>query len=137
MTPPTPTFNQKVRETQGDRVLTQRQEAMDRIANNWTPEYEAAERIKDTPTLWLEYRDQQVAFVDKQGNKQLRETMRMLLVDTTNADDRRLRQVLRSGRPNRESAVANRGHEHVHPVLPEPVRLQVDTKYDNPHLHIT
>ena len=40
--PPTLTFNGRAREIQGDRALTQRQEAMDRIVSNWTPRYVAA-----------------------------------------------------------------------------------------------
>ena len=40
--PPTLTFNGRAREIQGDRVLTQRQEALDRIVSNWTPRYVAA-----------------------------------------------------------------------------------------------
>ena len=40
MIPPTATFNQKAREVRGERMLTQHQEAMDRIVDNWTPQYE-------------------------------------------------------------------------------------------------
>ena len=64
MIPPTATFNQKAREIQGDRMLTQRQEAMDRIVDNWTPQYEAGQReheelvarIEDTRELRPQYR---------------------------------------------------------------------------------
>ena len=59
--PPTATFNQKAREIQGDQMLTQHQEAMDRIVDNWTLQYENAKReheelvarIEDTRELWL------------------------------------------------------------------------------------
>ena len=65
--PPTLTFNDRAREIQGDKVLIQRQEAMDRIVNNWTPQYAAArrkyrepvERISDTRALWSERREEQ------------------------------------------------------------------------------
>ena len=65
--PPTLTCNDRAREIQGDRVLTQYQEAMDRIVSNWTPWYVAArrehqelvERINDTRQLWPEYRKEQ------------------------------------------------------------------------------
>jgi hypothetical protein len=42
--PPTLTLNDKAREIQGDRMLTQHQEAMDRIGNNRTPQCGAGKR---------------------------------------------------------------------------------------------
>ena len=76
--PPTLTFNGRAREIQGDKVLIQRQEAMDRIVNNWTPQYAAArrkyqepvERISDTRALWSERREEQITLIERQGNAQ-------------------------------------------------------------------
>ena len=94
--PPTLTFNDKAREIQGDSVLTQHQEAMDRIVDNWTPQYEAAkrehqelvERINDTRAVWPEYRGEQVALIERQGNDKLREIMYLSMIDDTKAYDR-------------------------------------------------
>ena len=94
--PPTLTFNDRAREIQGDSVLTQHQEAMDRIVDNWTPQYEAAkrehqelvERINDTRALWPEYREEQVALIEHQGNDKLREIMYLSMIDDTKAYDR-------------------------------------------------
>ena len=145
MAPHTLTFNQKAREIQGFRALGQRPEALDRIANNWTPECEAAkrehqeldERRKDTPALQFEYRDQQVALVDKQGNKQLREIMRMSLVDTTNAYDRWLRQA--SEVEGRTAKALSKIQDMNTFILLYKNRSDVGsfTKYDDLHLHIT
>ena len=67
----------------GDRVLTQHQEAMDRIVSNWTPRYVAArrehqelvERINDTRPLWSEHREEQVTLIERPGNAQLGDIM--------------------------------------------------------------
>ena len=93
--PPTLTFNQKAREIQGDRALTQHREAMDRIVDNWRPQYKAAkrehqelvERIDATRELWPEYWEEQIALIDRQGNPRLREVMWLSLVNDTNAYD--------------------------------------------------
>ena len=98
--PPTLTFNDRAREIQGDRALTQRQEAMDRIVSNWTPRYVAArrkyqelvERINDTRQLWPEYRKEQITLIERQGNAKLRDSMHRSLVDDTKSDDRWRRQ---------------------------------------------
>ena len=94
--PPTLTFNGRAREIQGDKVLIQRQEAMDRIVNNWTPQYAAArrkyqepvERISDTRALWSERREEQIILIERQGNAQLGDSMHRSLVDDTKAYDR-------------------------------------------------
>ena len=73
----------RAREIQGDRVLTQHQEAMDRIVSNWTPRYVAArrehqelvERINDTRPLWSEHREEQVTLIERPGNAQLGDIM--------------------------------------------------------------
>ena len=98
--PPTLTCNDRAREIQGDRVLTQYQEAMDRIVSNWTPWYVAArrehqelvERINDTRQLWPEYRKEQTPLIERQGNAKLRDIMHRSLIDDTKADDRWRRQ---------------------------------------------
>ena len=77
-------------------MLTQHQEAMDRIVSNWTPRYVAArrkhqelvERISDTRALWSEYRKEQITLIERQGNAKLRDIMHRSLVDDTKADDR-------------------------------------------------
>ena len=140
--PPTLTFNDRAREIQGDRVLTQRQEAMDRIVSNWTPRYAAArrkyqepvERISDTRALWSECREEQITLIERQGNAKLGDSMHLSLID-----DRRhqgLRPLAPSGvRRGAEvgaSAVENRGHEHVHPVRQEPVRVRGDNGVRRP-----
>ena len=134
--PPTLTFNGRAREIQGDKVLIQRQEAMDRIVNNWTPRYAAArrkyqepvERISDTRALWSERREEQITLIERQGNAKLGDSMHLLLID-----DRRhqgLRPLapsgVRCGAKVGASAVENRGPEHVHPVRQEPVRVRGD-----------
>ena len=89
--PPTLTFNQQAREVQGDRALTLYQEAMDRIVDNWTPQYEAARRehdelvirIDDARDLWPLYRDEQIALIEKQGNSRLRTIMEESLREDT------------------------------------------------------
>ena len=94
--PPTLTFNDRAREIQGDKVLIQRQEAMDRIVNNWTPQYAAArrkyrepvERISDTRALWSERREEQITLIERQGNAQLGDSMHRSLIDDTKAYDR-------------------------------------------------
>ena len=94
--PPTLTFNQKAREIQGDRLLTQHQEAMDKIVGNWTPQYEAAkreheelvERISDTRELWPEYQSEQVGLIQRQNNPRLRDIMEASLLDDTRAYNR-------------------------------------------------
>ena len=96
MIPPTATFNQKAREIQGDRMLTQRQEAMDRIVDNWTPRYEAAKReheelvarIEDTRELRPQYLQEQVDRIERQGNSRRREIMTQSLLSDTRACDR-------------------------------------------------
>ena len=98
--PPTLTFNDRAREIQGDKVLIQRQEAMDRIVNNWTPQYAAArrkyqepvERISDTGALWPECREEQITLIERQGNDKLGDSMHGSLVDDTKAYDRWRRQ---------------------------------------------
>ena len=98
--PPTLTFNDRAREIQGDKVLIQRQEAMDRIVSNWTPRYVAArrehqelvERISDTRALWPERRKEQITLIERQGNAKLRDSMHRSLVDDTKSDDRWRRQ---------------------------------------------
>ena len=98
--PPTLTFNDRAREIQGDRALTQRQEAMDRIVSNWTPRYVAArrehqelvERINDTGQLWSERREEQITLIERQGNAKLGDSMHRSLVDDTKAYDRWRRQ---------------------------------------------
>ena len=98
--PPTLTFNDRAREIQGDRALTQRQEAMDRIVSNWTPRYVAArrehqelvERINDTRQLWPEYRKEQITLIERQGNAKLRDIMYLSMIDDTKSDDRWRRQ---------------------------------------------
>ena len=98
--PPTLTFNGRAREIQGDKVLIQRQEAMDRIVNNWTPQYAAArrkyqepvERISDTRALWPECQEEQITLIERQGNAQLGDSMHRSLVDDTKAYDRWRRQ---------------------------------------------
>ena len=98
--PPTLTFNDRAREIQGDKVLIQRQEAMDRIVNNWTPQYAAArrkyqelvERISDTRALWSERREEQITLIERQGNAKLGDSMHRSLVDDTKAYDRWRRQ---------------------------------------------
>ena len=98
--PPTLTFNDRAREIQGDRALTQRQEAMDRIVSNWTPQYAAArrehqelvERINDTSQLWPERREEQITPIERQGNAKLRDIMHRSLIDDTKSDDRWRRQ---------------------------------------------
>ena len=95
--PPTLTFNGRAREIQGDKVLIQRQEAMDRIVNNWTPQYAAArrkyqepvERISDTRALWPERREEQITLIERQGNAKLGDSMHRSLVDDTKVYDRR------------------------------------------------
>ena len=77
-------------------MLTQHQEAMDRIVSNWTPRYvgarrkhqELVERISDTRALWSEYRKEQITLIERQGNAKLRDIMHRSLVDDTKADDR-------------------------------------------------
>ena len=94
--PPTLTFNDTAREIQGDRVLTQHQEAMDRIVSNWTPQYNAAkrehqelvERINDTRELWPEYRQEQITLIERQRNAKLRTIMHESLIDDTKAYSR-------------------------------------------------
>ena len=89
MVPPTLTFNQKAREIQGDEVLTQYQEAMDRIVDNWTPQYEVAKReheelvkrINATRELLPEYRQEQSELVKKQNNPMLRDIVEASLMD--------------------------------------------------------
>ena len=96
MIPPTATFNQKAREIQGDRMLTQRQEAMDRIVDNWMPQYEAAQReheelvarIEDTRELRPKYLQEQVDRIERQGNSRRREIMTQSLLSDTQACDR-------------------------------------------------
>ena len=64
-------------------MLTQHQEAMDRIVSNWTPRYVAArrehqelvERINDTRALWPEYCEEQITLIERQGNAKLRDIM--------------------------------------------------------------
>ena len=81
-------------------MLTQYQEAMDRIVSNWTPWYVAArrehqelvERINDTRQLWPEYRKEQTPLIERQGNAKLRDIMHRSLIDDTKADDRWRRQ---------------------------------------------
>ena len=98
--PPTLTFNQKARKTPGDGALTQHREAMDRIVDNWRPQYRAAkrehqelvERIDATRELWPEYLEEQIALIHRQGNPRLREVMRLSLVNDTNAYDQWRRQ---------------------------------------------
>ena len=83
--PPTLTFNDRAREIQGDRVLTQHQEAMDRIVSNWTPWYVAArrehqelvERINDTRQLWSEHREEQITRIERPGNAKLGDSMHL------------------------------------------------------------
>ena len=89
MVPPTLTFNKKAREIQGDAVLTHYQEAMERIVDNWTPQYEAAkreheelvERISATRELWPEYRQEQSNLIKRQNNPMLRDIMEASLMD--------------------------------------------------------
>ena len=77
-------------------MLTQHQEAMDRIVSNWTPRYVAArrehqelvERINDTRPLWSEHREEQVTLIERPGNAQLGDIMHRSLIDDTKADDR-------------------------------------------------
>lgn len=96
LVPPTPTFNEKAREIQGDRMLTQRQEAMDRIVDNWTPQIEPVRRereelvarIQDVRELWPEYRQEQVDLIERQGNPRLRDIMTESLLSDTKAYDR-------------------------------------------------
>ena len=132
--PPTLTFNGRAREIQGDKVLIQRQEAMDRIVNNWTPQYAAArrkyqepvERISDTGALWPECREEQITLIERQGNAKLGDSMYL----STDRRHQGLRPLAPSGVRHvakvGASAVENRGPEHVHPVRQEPVRLQGD-----------
>ena len=83
--PPTLTFNDRAREILGDRVLTQHQEAMDRIVSNWTPRYVAArrehqelvERINDTRQLWSEHREEQITLIERPGNAKLGDIMHL------------------------------------------------------------
>ena len=118
------TFNDRAREIQGDSVLTQHQEATDRIVSNWTPQYVAAKRehqelvgrINDTRELWPGYRQEQITLIERQRNAKLGDIMRLSLVDDTKAYDRWRRQASDVGAKVRASAVENRGHEHVHPV---------------------
>ena len=99
---PPPTFNDKARKIQGEKVLTQHQEAMDRIVANWTPQYEAAKhehqelvtRISDTRDLWPEYRNEQIALIERQGNAKLRDIMKMSMVDDNHAYDRWYKQAI-------------------------------------------
>ena len=94
--PPTLTFNDTAREIQGFLMLTQHQEALDRIVSNWTPWYVAArrehqelvERINDTRQLWSEYRKEQTPLIERQGNAKLRDIMNRSLIDDTKSDDR-------------------------------------------------
>ena len=94
--PPVLTFNDKARQIQGDRMLTQHQEAMDRIVDNWAPQYDAAkrehqelvERINDTRELWPEYRQEQITLIEQQRNAKLRNIMHTSLIDDTKAYDR-------------------------------------------------
>ena len=94
--PPTATFNQKAREIQGDRMLTQHQEAMDRIVSKWTVQYNAAkrehkelvDRIEDTRELWPEYQQEQADLIKRQGNSRLREIMTQSLISDTRAYER-------------------------------------------------
>ena len=98
--PPTLTFNGRAREIQGDSVLTQRQEAMDRIVSNWTPQYAAArrkyqepvERISDTGALGPECREEQITLIERQGNDKLGDSMHLSPIDDTKAYDRWRRQ---------------------------------------------
>ena len=98
--PPTLTFNQKAREIQGNGALTQHREAMDRIVDNWRPQYKAAkrehqelvERIDATRELWPEYLEEQISLIHRQGNPRLREVMRLSLANDTNAYDQWRRQ---------------------------------------------
>ena len=77
-------------------MLTQHQEAMDRIVSNWTPRYVAArrehqelvERINDTRALWPEYWEEQITLIERPGNAQLGDIMHRSLIDDTKADDR-------------------------------------------------
>ena len=77
-------------------MLTQHQEAMDRIVDNWTPQYVAArrehqelvERINDTRQLWSEYRKEQITLIERQGNAKLRDIMHRSLIDDIKSDDR-------------------------------------------------
>ena len=70
------TFNDRAREIQGDSVLTQHQEATDRIVSNWTPQYVAAKRehqelvgrINDTRELWPGYRQEQITLISPSSN---------------------------------------------------------------------
>ena len=86
---PTLTFNQQARDIQGDEVLTQYQEAMDRIVDNWTPQYESAkrehqelvERINATHELWPKYREEQHNLIGNQNNPVLHDIMEQSLMD--------------------------------------------------------
>ena len=90
----------RAREIQGDRVLTQHQEALDRIVDNWTPQYVAARRehqelvepINDTRALWPEYWEEQITLIERSGNAKLGDIMHKSLIDDTKADDRWRRQ---------------------------------------------
>ena len=81
-------------------MLTQHQEAMDRIVSNWTPWYVAARRehqelvepSNDTRALWPEHREEQTPLIERPGNAKLRDIMHKSLIDDTKADDRWRRQ---------------------------------------------
>ena len=116
--------------------------AMDRIVSNWTPQYAAAKRerqelvvrINDTRALWPEYREEQITLIERPGNAQLGDSMHLSLIDDRRHQGRRplAPSGVRRGAKVGASAVENRGHEHVHPVLQEPVRLQGDNRVRRP-----
>ena len=111
-------------------MLTQRQEARDRIVSNWTPQYEAArreheelvERGNDTRALWVERREERITLIQRQGNAQLGDSMHRSLASAAG---------VRRGAKVGASAVENRGHERVHPVDKNQSEFEAITEYDD------
>ena len=101
---PRPPSNRKAREIQGDRMLTQRQEAMERIVDNRTPQIEAGKReheelvcrIGANPELGPECPRERALATRKQNNPDASQRHGNILLDDIQTRVRRRPEVQRS-----------------------------------------
>ena len=118
---------------------------MDRIVNNWTPQYETVkreheelvERINATRELWPEYRREQSNLIQKQNNPMLRDVMEQSLMDdirtftrwhlkASEVEQRSTEALSKIDDMNTSSSATNTGQCHGHHGLRPPPRTSPD-----------
>ena len=142
---PTLNFNEEAGGVLGVEALARCQEAMDRIVNNWTPQYETVkrehedlvERINATRELWPEYRREQSNLIQKQNNPMLRDVMEQSLMDdirtftrwhlkASEVEQRSTEALSKIDDMNTSSSATNTGQCHGHHGLRPPPRTSPD-----------